>query len=54
MTWSHEEPYVAPPRERPETAGAHIRLIEGSDHGISDFDDHFPAVLAFLGLVPAR
>jgi len=35
-------------------AGAHIRLIEGSDHAISDFDDHFPAVLAFLGLVPAR
>ena len=35
-------------------AGAHIRLIEGSDHAISDFDDHFPAVLAFLGLVPPR
>ena len=35
-------------------AGAHIRLIEGSDHALSDFDDHFPAVLAFLGLGPAR
>ena len=30
-------------------AGAHIRLIEGSDHALSDFDEHFPAVLAFLG-----
>ena len=35
-------------------AGAHVRLIEGSDHALSDFDDHFPAVLAFLGLGPAR
>ena len=35
-------------------AGARIRLIEGSDHALSDFDDHFPAVLAFLGLAPAR
>jgi predicted esterase YcpF (UPF0227 family) len=35
-------------------AGAHLRLIEGSDHALSDFDEHFPAVLAFLGLGPAR
>ena len=35
-------------------AGAQIRLIEGSDHALSDFDDHFPAVLTFLGLGPAR
>jgi len=35
-------------------AGAQVRLIEGSDHAISDFDDHFSAVLAFLGLGPAR
>jgi len=35
-------------------AGAQVRLIEGSDHALSDFDDHFPAVLAFLGLAPAR
>jgi len=35
-------------------AGAQVRLIEGSDHALSDFDDHFPAVLAFLGLGPAR
>ena len=35
-------------------AGAKVRLIEGSDHALSDFDDHFPAVLAFLGLGPAR
>jgi len=35
-------------------AGARVRLLEGSDHAISDFDQHFPAVLAFLGLGPAR
>jgi hypothetical protein len=35
-------------------AGARVRLIEGSDHALSDFDAHFPAVLAFLGLGPAR
>ena len=35
-------------------AGAQVRLLEGSDHALSDFDDHFPAVLAFLGLQPAR
>jgi predicted esterase YcpF (UPF0227 family) len=34
-------------------AGARVRLIEGSDHALSDFDAHFPAVLAFLGLGPA-
>jgi len=34
--------------------GARVRLIEGSDHALSDFDEHFPAVLAFLGLGPAR
>ena len=34
-------------------AGARVRLIEGSDHALSDFDEHFPAVLAFLGLAPA-
>ena len=26
MTWAHDDRYVAPARERPETAGAHIRL----------------------------
>lgn len=31
-------------------AGAHIELIEGSDHAISDFAQYLPAVLAFLGL----
>ena len=30
--------------------GAQIRLLEGSDHGLSDFDTHLPTVLAFLGL----
>lgn len=31
-------------------AGAQIRLIEGSDHGLSDFDDHLPHLLKFLKL----
>jgi hypothetical protein len=31
-------------------AGCRMRLIEGSDHALSDFDDHFAEVLAFLGL----
>ena len=35
-------------------AGAQVRLLEGSDHALSDFDDHLPAVIAFLGLGPAR
>lgn len=30
--------------------GSRIRLVEGSDHALSDFDAHLPAVLAFLGL----
>jgi uncharacterized protein len=31
-------------------AGCRIRLLEGSDHALSDFDQHLPAVLDFLGL----
>ena len=31
-------------------AGCRIRLIEGSDHALSDFETHLPSVLAFLGL----
>ncbi len=30
--------------------GAQIRLLEGSDHAISDFDEHLPFVLDFLQL----
>ena len=30
--------------------GAKIRLLEGSDHGLSDFDDHLPAILSHLNL----
>jgi predicted esterase YcpF (UPF0227 family) len=29
-------------------AGARIRLLEGSDHALSDFDDHLPHLLSFL------
>ena len=31
-------------------AGCRMRLLEAGDHALSDFDDHLPAVLAFLGL----
>jgi predicted esterase YcpF (UPF0227 family) len=31
-------------------AGGGIRLLEGSDHAISDFDDHIDEVFHFLGL----
>lgn len=27
-----------------------VRLIEGSDHGLSDFEQHLPQILEFLGL----
>ncbi|MGQ2978706.1 MAG: YqiA/YcfP family alpha/beta fold hydrolase [Polaromonas sp.] len=30
--------------------GAQIRLLEGGDHAISDFPDHLPEVMGFLGL----
>jgi len=29
---------------------ARIRLLEGSDHGLTDFDDHLPHILKFLQL----
>lgn len=29
---------------------AQLHLIEGSDHGISDFEQHFPVMKAYLGL----
>jgi len=32
--------------------GAHIKLLEGSDHALSDFDDHIDEVFAFLDLAP--
>jgi predicted esterase YcpF (UPF0227 family) len=33
-------------------AGCRIKLLNGSDHALSDFDAHLPDVLAFLGLAP--
>lgn len=30
--------------------GAKVKLLEGSDHGLSDFEQHLPDVLGFLGL----
>ena len=35
---------------RARYAGCHLRIVQGSDHALSDFDDHLAAVLAFLGL----
>ncbi len=34
-------------------AGAQMRLLEGSDHGLSDFDEHLPHLLAFLQVKPS-
>ena len=31
-------------------AGARLRLLEGGDHALSDFDAHVPAILDFLNL----
>lgn len=31
-------------------AGANLKLLEGSDHALSDFDDHLPDLLHFLQL----
>jgi predicted esterase YcpF (UPF0227 family) len=33
-------------------AGAHVLLLEGSDHGLADFEQHLPFVLDFLQLHP--
>ena len=30
-------------------SGCRIKLLEGSDHALSDFDEHVPDVVAFLG-----
>ncbi len=30
--------------------GANVKLIEGSDHALSDFDQHLPEILEFLNL----
>jgi hypothetical protein len=32
-------------------ANTHVRLLEGGDHAISDFDVHIPEVVRFLGLL---
>ena len=31
--------------------GARVRLLEGSDHALSDFDEHLTHILRFLGLI---
>lgn len=33
--------------------GGHLRIVEGSDHALSDFDTHLPHLLHFLGLAPS-
>jgi predicted esterase YcpF (UPF0227 family) len=33
-------------------AGCRVKLLEGGDHALSDFDDHLPDVLHFLNLLP--
>jgi predicted esterase YcpF (UPF0227 family) len=32
--------------------GAHLRIVEGSDHQLTDFDEHLPHVLDFLHIGP--
>ena len=32
-------------------AGCRIKLLEGSDHALSDFEDHLEAIVRFLGLI---
>lgn len=34
-------------------AGARIKLLEGGDHALSDFDAHLPEIVHFLGLASA-
>jgi predicted esterase YcpF (UPF0227 family) len=33
-------------------AGCHVRLLEGGDHALSDFDAHLPSIARFLQLEP--
>ena len=33
--------------------GCTVKLLEGGDHALSDFSEHLPDVVAFLGLQPA-
>jgi predicted esterase YcpF (UPF0227 family) len=33
--------------------GSHLRIVEGSDHALSDFDTHLPHLLHFLGMAPS-
>jgi uncharacterized protein len=33
--------------------GCHLRIVEGSDHALSDFDTHLPHLLHFLQLAPS-
>jgi uncharacterized protein len=33
--------------------GCHLRIVEGSDHALTDFDTHLPHLLHFLGLAPS-
>lgn len=35
---------------RERYAGADLKLLEGGDHALSDFDVHLPEILRFLGL----
>ncbi len=34
--------------------GASVKLLEGGDHALSDFDDHLPDLVRFLQLQPTR
>ena len=36
----------------PRYPGVHLRLLDGGDHALSDFDDHLPLIIDFLSLTP--
>lgn len=42
LNWREMTAHVEPSR---------VKLLEGGDHALSDFDDHLPDILVFLGLV---
>ncbi len=33
--------------------GSHLRIVEGGDHALTDFDEHLPHLLHFLKLAPS-
>jgi len=47
LNWQEMVAYYAP-----HNPGVALTLLEGSDHAVSDFDQHMPGLLRWLGLLP--